>query len=423
MHTKFYKKAFSRTLAVIVIVVIVVAIGGGVYYYLRPKSPTTNYVTFGVVLPLSGPLSFLGQSRLKGIELWVNYTNSHGGIYVPSIGKHYLVKLIVEDDASQPSNAASLTKLLITQDHVNEILGGELTPDTVAMAPIIEQYNMTLISDSGTDSLFTSGQYPYLFSMIPPSIEQMQPGGQLIATLVNKYGAKTMAILQSNAEAMLTLTAGTLHWVPSSLQITWYNYTEGTTDFSSILLKLQAQKPDIILISDEDPPAIVDLFRQMITMNITARAIISIDGWDSYTFYQALGNSIQNLIAIVDYATPAMPSSLHPNETFWQNLIVKDLGPQYLWNQFVYEGLLECFVIGYAISQTGQFSGPAFRQELLSMNLATPAGLWHPAPDGQNIARTPFVVQYQIVNGTMIPQIIEGPYQTAQLVYPFLGWA
>lgn len=410
------------TMVLAAVVIAIVAVSGGAYaYYYYSSSNSTKVVTFGVVLPLSGALSQIGQATLSGYQIWVNYTNANGGINIPGVGNHLQIKLIVEDDASQPSNAASMTKLLIIQDKVNGVLGGILTPDTDAMAPIMTQYQYPLIAEDATVSTFTSGQYPYLFSTLNNPVHN--PSGPFLSGLVKNYSLNNIAVLQSNEQDPISVTATVLSQIKQaspSAHVTWFNYTQGTSDFGPLLLGVKQLHPNLIYVSDEYAPEEIDLFRAMATDNVTANVVASFDAFDGLQFNQALGNGIVGMLGMGTFASPAAPPSLYP--TMWKNMVVQHLGASYLWNQFVFQAFMQISVMTQAYEQTGQFTGPSVRSAIATSSYSTPGGPWHPDSTGMNAALVPFVVQYQLINGTVIPQIISGPYKTGSFIYPFPGW-
>jgi branched-chain amino acid transport system substrate-binding protein len=77
-----------------------------------------NYITIGVLEPLTGIQSGGGRLELEGIEL-ANELN-------PTVeigGKPYQVYLSVEDNKSERENSASAARLLVDRDHSSVILG------------------------------------------------------------------------------------------------------------------------------------------------------------------------------------------------------------------------------------------------------------------------------------------------------------
>ena len=79
-------------------------------------------ITIGVSLPLTGPASGLGIPSKNGLALW------------PDNIAGEKVKLVVLDDASDPSQASKNAKRLISEDKVDVILGSSATASAIAMS-------------------------------------------------------------------------------------------------------------------------------------------------------------------------------------------------------------------------------------------------------------------------------------------------
>ena len=73
-------------------------------------------ITIGVSLPLTGPASGLGIPTRNGITMWPE-----------TIGGEK-VKLVVLDDASDPTQSSKNARRLITEDKVDVIIGSTSTP-------------------------------------------------------------------------------------------------------------------------------------------------------------------------------------------------------------------------------------------------------------------------------------------------------
>src|SRR6476646_1690352 len=89
---------------------------------LTAASAALADINVGVTLSLTGPGSGLGIPMQKQLTLF------------PKEIAGEKVNLIILDDASDPGKGVSDTRRLITEDHVDVILGSCLTPVAGAMA-------------------------------------------------------------------------------------------------------------------------------------------------------------------------------------------------------------------------------------------------------------------------------------------------
>ena len=96
----------------------------------------------GVNLPLSGPISNIGQDILLGMETAVEQVNKEGGLGQRKI------ELVVRDDKGSPTQAVANVREL-TGSGVNLIAGGLATNTLLAVVPALEEANAVQISTGG----------------------------------------------------------------------------------------------------------------------------------------------------------------------------------------------------------------------------------------------------------------------------------
>ncbi|TAK48159.1 MAG: ABC transporter substrate-binding protein [Xanthobacteraceae bacterium] len=100
-------------------------------------------IRIGSFLSVTGPASFLGEPELKTLQLYIEKTNSKGGI----LGRK--LEFIHYDDGGDASKANGFVKRLIESDKVDIIVGGSTTGTTMASIPLIEKAEIPFISIAG----------------------------------------------------------------------------------------------------------------------------------------------------------------------------------------------------------------------------------------------------------------------------------
>ncbi len=113
-------------------------------------------IKIGSFLSVTGPASFLGDSELKTLEMYVEHINEAGGV----IGRP--LKLVHYDDAGDASAARNFASRLIRSDRVDLIVGGSTTGTTMAAVPMIEQVRIPFISLAGA-VVITDPVKPWVF--------------------------------------------------------------------------------------------------------------------------------------------------------------------------------------------------------------------------------------------------------------------
>lgn len=92
----------------------------------------------GAVLPMTGPIGYLGGQELLGLKLAVEDINSRAK------ENGFTVEIRLEDFASQPSNAVTAARKLIDVDKI-DLLFVSTTSATRAIAPIAQDNNIPML--------------------------------------------------------------------------------------------------------------------------------------------------------------------------------------------------------------------------------------------------------------------------------------
>ncbi len=132
-------------------------LAAGIFSVAQAAEP----IKVGSFLSVTGPASFLGDSELKTLELYVERINDAGGV----IGRP--LQLVHYDDAGDASAARNFASRLIRSDRVDIIVGGSTTGATMAAVPLIEQARIPFISLAGA-LVITDPVKPWVFK-IPQS--------------------------------------------------------------------------------------------------------------------------------------------------------------------------------------------------------------------------------------------------------------
>jgi len=183
-----------------------------------------------------------------GMDLWVDWTNSHDGINVG--GKKYNVEIIYYDDESDAQTAAKLTEKLITEHDTKLLFGPFSSALTIATAAIGEKYGaITMATMANGESVYNQG-YQNVFSVLPPAGNYLR---LLIDMAVTELDPKpeTCVVLALDDPFGLGCAEGTKKWAEEAgLEVLLYEkYPADTKDLSSLLTKVKALNPDMVMAS------------------------------------------------------------------------------------------------------------------------------------------------------------------------------
>jgi len=204
-------------------------------------------ITIGMSVPLSGIDAQVGAAYLKGVQAWVSEINSGTGIYAGKqkglLGRQ--VKLMYTDDQSQPADTRTIYQRLITQDHVDFLLPPFATGPAGVVAPLAQQYGYALIMTSATDSsIFEQGNPEIVQGAVP-----ITNWGANVPPLIMSTPYRSVGMMTVNYPSSIPLQqALASQFKADGIALKVNDLFEiGTTDWTSLLTKLKAANPDVIV--------------------------------------------------------------------------------------------------------------------------------------------------------------------------------
>ena len=120
-------------------------------------------IKIGVIQPLSGPVAASGNYIRMGAEIGRDWINARGGV----LGRK--VELLIEDNKSDPKEAATAAEKLIVRDKVPVIVGAWGSSMTLAAMPKLEEYGVPMIVETSSAATITKRGNPWIFRISPPS--------------------------------------------------------------------------------------------------------------------------------------------------------------------------------------------------------------------------------------------------------------
>jgi len=260
-----------RLLTLFVVVALAVSACGGA------AAPAAGNIKIAVLAPLSGPVPTFGVSTRDGALLAIDEWNAKGGV----LGKK--ITPIVEDSQCTPDPAVNAANKVIDQDKVHYIIGEVCSKASIPVTEIANAKKVLQISPTSTNVDVTVSKdgktkdYIFRACFIDP-FQGLVGAKFALETLKAKNAfimldqANDYVVGLANAFEK-TFTAGGGKIVGKE------SYTATDTDFSAILAKVAAAKPDVVYLPDYYN--IVNLaMKQAKEKGITA-PFMGGDGWDS----------------------------------------------------------------------------------------------------------------------------------------------
>src|SRR5919201_3282506 len=116
-------------------------------------------IKIGISLPLTGRFSDPGQAAQDGYQLWAAMVNKKGGL----LGRQ--VQLVIRDDASDQNTIVSDYNRLISEDHVDLLLGTFSSFLNLPASTVAERNHKVFVAPAGgSPALFARHYHFYFFA-------------------------------------------------------------------------------------------------------------------------------------------------------------------------------------------------------------------------------------------------------------------
>ena len=135
----------------------------GALAVLPGSAQQADPIKIGVIQPLSGPVAASGNYVRMGTEIARDWINARGGV----LGRQ--IQLVIEDNKSDPKEAASAAEKLIVRDKVPAIMGAWGSSMTLAVMPKLEEYGVPMVVETSSAASITKKGNPWIFRISPPS--------------------------------------------------------------------------------------------------------------------------------------------------------------------------------------------------------------------------------------------------------------
>lgn len=218
-------------------------------------------IKVGILHSLSGTMSISETTVRDSTLMAIEEINAAGGVN----GK--MIEPIVEDGASDWPTFAEKARKLLLEDGVSVIFGGWTSASRKAMLPVVEENNGLLFYPVQYEGLEMSPNIVYTGAttnqQIVPAVEYLLEQGKTKFFLLGSdyvFPRTSNTIIRAQLDAAGAEVVGE-EYLPL-----------GGTEFSSILLAIQAAQPDVIF-NTLNGDSNVAFFKQFIDAGYTAESL------------------------------------------------------------------------------------------------------------------------------------------------------
>jgi branched-chain amino acid transport system substrate-binding protein len=136
-----------------------------------PSGSTGTTFKVGILAPMTGFVSAIGTDLKQGWELYWELNGTKAG--------DFDVQTVLEDDASSPDTALTKAGRLVTEEHVDVVVGPVLANQALAVADYLTQQGVPNLAMSSADDITQRDSSPLVLRAGAMAGSQMTfPGGQ-----------------------------------------------------------------------------------------------------------------------------------------------------------------------------------------------------------------------------------------------------
>jgi branched-chain amino acid transport system substrate-binding protein len=358
-------------------------------------------IKIGVIEPLTGPFAASGNYVTNGAKIAADELNAKGGI----LGQK--IELVIEDNKSNPTEAASVAEKLIVRDKVPAIMGAWGSSLTLAVMPKLMEYKVPMLVETSSSGKITTSGNPYIFRISPPSaIEAVA-----FAKIVDKLHIKKADFLVINNDWGLGTAQDFSkmfkeHGIAVGLV---ENMDQAAQDMSAQLAKFKASDADTLIVTAAVEQLTL-VFKQAAALGLKKQIITTGGSQNPDQLIEQAGTAVNGTFHLTTFAPWVPEASPDPQAT--RNFIAE-------WKKrgFQFAGVTESFrgydgirTIAAAIQKAGKAEPEAIRAafwQLDIMGLNGPIKFTKQGPQGQESGQSiPAVYLIKIENGKVIvPQV------------------
>jgi len=325
--------------------------------------------------------SLQGGYGREGYLLCQKHVNAQGGV----LGRP--IEFVIYDDGSDEKTAVGLYEKLIAEDKVDAVLGPYGSVITDAVADVTEKHRKLMIAPmAATTSLWEKGRR-YLIMMVSPT-EGFSAG---VLDLAARNGLRTLAVINQDGLVANAVAKGASELANrKSLELVFSEtYPNGTVEFSGILNKVKAAKPDVLVAASVHLEALVAITRQMRELDLNVGMLSSLPYGVLPDYYKQLGKEAE-FVYSGSFWEAGLP---YPGNQEFVTAYEKEFNrAPALQSANAYAG---CQLFVEAVRRAGSPDSDKLREVLLALKIKTVLGDFAVDERGFQIGHKAITIQWQ----------------------------
>jgi len=262
------------------------------------NAQSTEDVKIGFAGPMTGAQAHYGNEIKRGMDMAVEAINAKGGV------KGRPIKVIHEDDKSNPQETTNKVLQLINRDKVVALLGEVSSARSKSGGIVANRNKVPMITPSSTSPEVTQVG-PFVFRVCFTDDEQGRLGAEFV---VKTLGKKRVGLLYASDDLYSSGLAQEFKnavVARGGAVVIEKSFIKTETNFTTYINELRAAKPDIIY-TPIYYSSMVPIARQAKAAGVPGSMFVGGDGWDADTLLTDAGEELEGAYFTNHYA-PDVP--------------------------------------------------------------------------------------------------------------------
>ncbi len=203
-------------------------------------------IKLGGLAPLTGNYAEYGKGFQIAWQMAIDEINANGG------ANGYQLAIEVKDTQGDPVVSSTMATAYAEDEEIMAILGDFSSGCCKANAPIVDRYGIVQLSPTASAPDYAA-MSPYCFSIMG---RQDVEAPFLAKYVLKKYlGTTNVAVIRVDSDwGMAAFTNFKKQADVEGLTVTEEKYKSDETDFSSIITKVKASNPEVLVVMDQGLP-------------------------------------------------------------------------------------------------------------------------------------------------------------------------
>ena len=210
-------------------------------------------IKLGGLAPLTGQYAEYGKGFDIGFHKAIDEINAAGGV------NGYTFEIDIKDTQSEPVTTSTMATAFAEDDEIMALLGDFSSGACKATAQICDSYGILQLSPTASASDYAA-MSKYFFGIMG---RQDVEAPFLAKYVLKEYlKAQKIAVIRVDSDWGKSCYDNFIAQAEKEqLDVTVETYATGEKDFSSLITKMQAENPDVLVVMDQGDP-VADIFNQ-----------------------------------------------------------------------------------------------------------------------------------------------------------------